>query len=112
MDSFLLVDNVAFECARPAVAPLEVRFAHPVRLPPATHSQGHGRPCLQSRHPRRGFSAIVSFSYGNMLVPSLIKFRGVSGYPRWAEESPLRQLPAGPAGDNRVFDFWCGAATG
>ena len=30
---------------------------------------------------------------------------GVSGYPRWAEESPLRQLPAGPAGDNRVFDF-------
>jgi len=22
------------------VAPLEVRFAHPVRLPPATHSQG------------------------------------------------------------------------
>ena len=38
-----------------------------------------------------------------MLVPGLIKFRGVSGYPRWAEESPLRQLPAGPAGDNRVF---------
>ena len=28
---------------------------------------------------------------------------GVSGYPRWAEESPLRQLPAGPAGDNRAF---------
>ena len=56
MDSFLLVDNVAFECARPAVAPLEVRFAHPVRLPPATHSQGHGRPCLQSRHPRPGFA--------------------------------------------------------
>ena len=27
--------------ARPAgVGPLEVRFAHPVRLPPATHSQG------------------------------------------------------------------------
>ena len=40
MDSFSLVDNVAFECARPAVAPLEVRFAHPVRLPPDTHSQG------------------------------------------------------------------------
>ena len=55
MDSFLLVDNVAFECARPAVAPLEVRFAHPVRLPPDTHSQGHVRPCLQSRHPRLGF---------------------------------------------------------
>ena len=57
MDSFSLVDNVAFECARPAVAPLEVRFAHPVRLPPATHSQGHGRPCLQSRHRRPGFAA-------------------------------------------------------
>ncbi len=56
MDSFLLVDNVAFECARPAVAPLEVRFAHPVRLPPDTHSQGHGRPCLQSRHPVRASS--------------------------------------------------------
>ena len=55
MDSFLLVDNVAFECARPAVAPLEVRFAHPVRLPPDTHSQGHGRPCLQRLHLRRGF---------------------------------------------------------
>ena len=25
---------------------LEVRFAHPVRLSPDTHSQGHGRPCL------------------------------------------------------------------
>ncbi len=32
--------DVAFGHARPAVAPLEVRFAHPVRLPPATHSQG------------------------------------------------------------------------
>ena len=73
------------------------------QAPPATHSQGHGRPCLQSRHPRRGFSATWSFSYGNMLVPGLIKFRGVSGYPRCAEESPLRQLPAGPAGDNRAF---------
>ena len=62
--------------------------------------------------PHRSYSATWSFSYGNMLVPGLIKFRGVSGYPRWAEESPLRQLPAGPAGDNRVFDFWCGAATG
>ena len=55
MESFLLVGNVAFECARPAVAPLEVRFAHPVRLPPDTHSQGHGRPCLQRLHLRRGF---------------------------------------------------------
>ena len=61
MDSFLLVDNVAFECARPAVAPLEVRFAHPVRLPPDTHSQGHGRPCLQRLHLRRGFSRHMVF---------------------------------------------------
>ena len=61
MDSFLLVDNVAFECARPAVAPLEVRFAHPVRLPPDTHSQGHGRPCLQRLHLRQGFSLRMVF---------------------------------------------------
>ncbi len=39
------------------VEPLEVRFAHPVRLAPATHSQGHGRPCLQRLHPRRAFPA-------------------------------------------------------
>ena len=37
------------------VGPLEVRFAHPVRLSPDTHSQGHGRPCLQRLHPRQGF---------------------------------------------------------
>ena len=43
---------------RPAgVEPLEVRFAHPVRLAPDTHSQGHGRPCLQRLHPRRAFPA-------------------------------------------------------
>ena len=35
------------------VEPLEVRFAHPVRLSPDTHSQGHGRPCLQRLHPPR-----------------------------------------------------------
>ena len=40
--------------------PLEVRFAHPVRLSPDTHSQGHGRPCLQRSHPRPGFSATWS----------------------------------------------------
>ena len=39
------------------VEPLEVRFAHPVRLSPDTHSQGHGRPCLQRLHPRRAFPA-------------------------------------------------------
>ena len=42
------------------VEPLEVRFAHPVRLSPDTHSQGHGRPCLQRSHPRPGFSATWS----------------------------------------------------
>ena len=43
---------------RPAgVEPLEVRFAHPVRLAPDTHSQGHGRPCLQRLPPRRAFPA-------------------------------------------------------
>ena len=35
------------------VEPLEVRFAHPVRLSPDSHSQGHGRPCLQRLHSRR-----------------------------------------------------------
>ena len=42
------------------VGPLEVRFAHPVRLSPATHSQGHGRPCLQRPHPSRGFDETVA----------------------------------------------------
>ena len=45
----------AFLRAPPGVKPLEVRFAHPVRLSPATHSQGHGRPCLQRQHRHRGF---------------------------------------------------------
>ena len=45
----------AFLRAPPGVKPLEVRFAHPVRLSPATHSQGHGRPCLQRHHRHRGF---------------------------------------------------------
>ncbi len=40
-----------FGCAPAGVGPLEVRFAHPVRLSPDTHSQGHGRPCLQRSHP-------------------------------------------------------------
>ena len=42
------------------VKPLEVRCAHPVRLAPATHSQGHGRPCLQRSHPSQGFSVTWS----------------------------------------------------
>ena len=46
-----------FGCAPAGVGPLEVRFAHPVRLSPDTHSQGHGRPCLQRLHPRRAFPA-------------------------------------------------------
>ena len=47
---------LAFSHAPAEVEPLEVRFAHPVRLSPATHSQGHWRPCLQRLHLRRGFS--------------------------------------------------------
>ncbi len=46
--------------------PLEVRFAHLVRLSPDTHSQGHERPCLQSSHPRRGFSDTWSLM---MVIP-------------------------------------------
>ena len=46
-----------FGCAPAGVGPLEVHFAHPVRLAPDTHSQGHGRPCLQRLHPRRAFPA-------------------------------------------------------
>ncbi len=54
-------DNyVALRRAPAGVKPLEVRCAHPVRLSPDTHSQGHGRPCLQRLHPRRGFSATWS----------------------------------------------------
>ena len=51
----------AFLRAPAGVKPLEVRFAHPVRLSPATHSQGHGRPCLQRLHPRQGFCGHVDF---------------------------------------------------
>ena len=49
-----------FGRAPAGVGPLEVRFAHPVRLSPATHSQGHGRPCLQRSHHRRGFCCHVA----------------------------------------------------
>ena len=48
------------------VKPLEVRCAHPVRLSPATYSQGHGRPCLQRSRPSRGFSATW---YCHLTVP-------------------------------------------
>ena len=51
----------ALSYALSEVEPLEVRFAHPVRLSPATHSQGHGRPCLQRLHLRRGFSLHMVF---------------------------------------------------
>ena len=68
---------------RPAgVAPLEVRFAHPVRLAPATHSQGHGRPCLQSRHPRRGFSTTWSFHDVYSRGPNLAESQSGRGYGR------------------------------
>ena len=55
---------LAFSRAPAEVEPLEVRFAHPVRLSPATHSQGHGRPCLQRLHLRRGFIRHMVFPDG------------------------------------------------
>ena len=55
----------AFLRAPAGVKPLEVRFAHPVRLSHATHSQGHGRPCLQRLHPRQGFCRHVDFPGGH-----------------------------------------------
>ena len=63
---------------RPAgVEPLEVRFAHPVRLSPDTHSQGHGRPCLQRLHPRRAFPAtwfIFCDSFKRSILSRLKRF--------------------------------------
>lgn len=57
---------------RPAgVEPLEVRFAHPVRLAPATHSQGHGRPCLPRLHPRRAFPKILFLLFRYIYICSL-----------------------------------------
>ena len=67
---------LAFLHAPAGVAPLEVRCAHPVRLPPATHSQGHGRPCLQSRLPRRGFSVTWSFQIVRFRLSFPMSFLG------------------------------------
>ena len=68
---------LAFLHAPAGVAPLEVRFAHPVRLPPATHhSQGHGRPCLQRPHPRRGFSATWLFPVVHFRLSFPVSFLG------------------------------------
>ena len=53
---------LALSYAPAEVEPLEVRFAHPVRLLPDTHSQGHGRPCLQRLHLRQGFSCYLAAS--------------------------------------------------
>ena len=72
-----------FGCAPAGVGPLEVRFAHPVRLSPDTHSQGHGRPCLQRSHPRRGFSAtwsllmVISF---HAMYPPPVRIKTFSTY--------------------------------
>ena len=51
----------ALSYAPAEVDPLEVRFAHPLRLPPDTPSQGHGRPSHQRLHLRRGFSLHMVF---------------------------------------------------
>ena len=67
----------AFLRAPAGVKPLEVRCAHPVRLSPATHSQGHGRPCLQRLHPRQGFCDRVDFPGGHSLGMSHEKLHSV-----------------------------------
>ena len=67
----------AFLRAPAGVKPLEVRCAHPVRLSPATHSQGHGRPCLQRLHPRQGFCRHVDFPGGHSLGMSHEKLHSV-----------------------------------
>ena len=70
---------------RPAgVEPLEVRFAHPVRLSPDTHSQGHGRPCLQRLHTPPGFFATCSFSVIRFGVISWFLLTPIGVFP-WNE---------------------------
>ena len=69
--------------ARPGgVKPLEVRCAHPVRLSPATHSQGHGRPCLQRSHHRRGFCCHVAEAWNEDGMEEC-GGDGVKGKRRW-----------------------------
>ena len=77
------------------VKPLEVRCAHPVRLSPATHSQGHGRPCLQRSHPSRDFYATW---YCHLTVPywaiTCASPGSVSLWTRWRTHCHGHVLPA------------------
>ena len=74
------------------VKPLEVRFAHPVRLSPATHSQGHGRPCLQRLHPRQGFCDHVDFPGGHSLGMSHEKLHSVKKSRQFLTKSVLKAI--------------------
>ena len=51
-------------------------FAHPVRLPPDTHSQGHGRPCLRRPHHRPGFheTGILAAGRGHAAILEALIF--------------------------------------
>ena len=68
--------SVIFLHARSVVGPPEVRFAHPVRLPPDTHSQGHGRPCLRRPHHRPGFyeTGILAAGRGHTAILEALIF--------------------------------------
>ncbi len=89
----------AFLRALAGVKPLEVRFAHPVRLSPATHSQGHGRPCLQRLHPRQGFCDHVDFPDAHSLGMSHEKLHSVKKSRQFLTKSVLMAIRL----KNRVF---------
>ena len=57
---------------------LEVRFAHPVRLSPDTHSQGHGRPCLHDPATARACLAEGIPENGVSIKTSWLMWPGVS----------------------------------
>ena len=89
----------AFLRAPAGVKPLEVRCAHPVRLSPATHSQGHGRPCLQRLHPRQGFCDHVDFPGGHSHGMSHEKLHSVKKSRQFLTKSVLKAILL----KNRVF---------
>ena len=89
----------AFLRAPPGVKPLEVRCAYPVRLSPATHSQGHGRPCLQRLHPRQGFCGHVDFPGGHSHGMSHEKLHSVKKTRQFLTKSVLKAIRL----KNRVF---------
>ena len=85
----------AFLRAPAGVKPLEVRCAHPVRLSPATHSQGHGR----RLHPRQGFCGHVDFPGGHSLGMSHENLHSVKKTRQLLTKYVLKAIPL----KNRVF---------